>query len=109
MHPEQRFTAMVIQIARQLGYRIELSRDGRDQIDFGTKKLHAGHLARLFPDALTTDVDVARLIERVAPGRPCTHPPMRQIIGIMLERPDVGDLLEAVRLSAGVNLQPGRL
>ena len=62
-----------------MGYWIEPSRNGV-QIDFGHKKLHEGHLRALFPDILAKGVNVAKLIETVAPGRPCVHRPMREII-----------------------------
>lgn len=77
---DQRFIRDVVETARQRGFKIETNRDGLVQIDFGNKKLHAGHLSRLFPDILEAGADVAGLIERVAPGRPCTHRPMREII-----------------------------
>ena len=76
---------LFVRIARQQGFRIETSRNGQVQIDFGHKKLHAGHLAQLFPEILRPGASIARLIDRVAPGRPCTHRPTRQIIGQMLD------------------------
>jgi len=81
----QQFIDRFIQIARQLGFRIETSRNGQVQVDFGHKKLHAGHLSRLFPDVLQPDMNVVKLIEQVAPGRPCTHRPTRQIIALMAQ------------------------
>jgi hypothetical protein len=74
------FVELVIEIARRLGFKIETNRDGVLQIDFGYKKLHAGHLRKLFPRILQKDVNVAKLVEEVAPGRPCTHKPMREIV-----------------------------
>ena len=62
------------------GYRIETNRNGQTQIDFGHKKLHSGHLEQLFVAILKPGANVARVIESVAPGRPCTHRPMREIL-----------------------------
>lgn len=74
------FVEQVVEIARWTGFKIETNRDGLPQIDFGHKKLHAGHLLRVFPEILEKDANVAMVIERVAPGRPCTHKPMREIV-----------------------------
>lgn len=76
---EDQFVDAVVWHASNLGYKIEATRNGR-QIAFGTKRLHEGHLRALFPSILTDAANVAGLIEAVAPGRPCTHKPMRQII-----------------------------
>src|SRR3954452_12641563 len=70
----------VTDIARKRGYPIGTNRDGLTQIDFGTKKLHAAHLTAMFPEILKDGVYIPSLIEKVAPGRPCTHKPMREII-----------------------------
>lgn len=78
---EEEFIVEVIRVAREQGYKIELStRNGLPQIDFGKKKLHAGHLAKMYPAVLSDQIRLARLIESVAPGRPCAHRPMREII-----------------------------
>lgn len=69
----------VCEIALRQGYTVEDSRNGR-QIDFGKKKLHEGHLRSLYPFILSPGVHVGQLIEEVAPGRPCSHRPMREII-----------------------------
>jgi bifunctional DNase/RNase len=66
----------VIEEARLLGYEIEDSKNG-PQIDFGCKKLHEKHLRKLFP---IIGVSIKDAIEQVAPGRPCVHVPMREII-----------------------------
>jgi len=50
------------------------------QIVFDYKKLHAGHIQQLYPDILTRTEELPKLIEKVAPGKPCTHRPMREII-----------------------------
>jgi hypothetical protein len=76
----QKFSNEVVQISRQMGFKIETNRDGLTQIDFGNKKLHVGHLEKLYPKILAPDADVAKVIEAVAPGRPCTHKPMKDIV-----------------------------
>jgi hypothetical protein len=70
----------VFQIARSNGYPMEINRQGLRQIDFGHKKLHEGHMDQLYPQILAPRAHIPSLIERVAPGRPCTHKPMRLII-----------------------------
>lgn len=81
-----KFIEHVVRISRKKGFNIETNRDGLAQIDFGNKKLHAQHLRRLFPEILQDGANVSRLIEKVAPGRPCTHKPMKEIIA------EIGDL-----------------
>ena len=70
---------MIIHGARKKGYTIEDSENGR-QINFGHKKLHEGHLAELCPDIFRPDAHIPTLINKVAPGRPCAHKPMREIV-----------------------------
>jgi hypothetical protein len=78
---KEQFINEIIRAARENGYKIESSaRTGETKIDFGNKKLHAGHLAGLYPAALSPHADIASLIESLAPGRPCTHKPMKEII-----------------------------
>jgi hypothetical protein len=74
------FVNLVIEIARLNGWRIETNRHGLTQIDFGHKKLHARHLEDMFPAILQDAASVPAIIEKVAPGRPCTFKPMRHII-----------------------------
>jgi hypothetical protein len=75
------FVNEVIRIAVESGFRIENNRrNGLPQIDFGHKKLHAGHLEQLYPNILSSTAIISDLIEQVAPGRPCTHKPMREIL-----------------------------
>jgi hypothetical protein len=69
----------VIRIAVDMGYTLERSRNGR-QIDFGNKKLHEGHLRKLYPRILQSRASIHTLVEEVAPGRPCAHKPMREIV-----------------------------
>jgi len=71
----------VFRIAREKGHLIETNqRNGLAQIDFGLKKLHLGHIEKLYPDVLMENAKVNKLIESVAPGRPCSHKPFREII-----------------------------
>ena len=77
---QQEFINQVVRNARAKGFKIEANRNGQLQIDFGYKKLHSGHLAQLFPEILFRDANAAKLIDAVAPGRPCTHKPMREIV-----------------------------
>lgn len=77
------FIVKVIECARNQGFVIEINRDGLLQIDFGNKKLHQKHLNELFPDILNPKVSISNLIEQVAPGRPCSHKPMKEIISII--------------------------
>ena len=79
MMTESEFVTVVLQEAEQQGYEIEDSRNGR-QIDFGHKKLHEGHLRTLYPEILEEDAHVPTLVDAVAPGRPCSHRPMREIL-----------------------------
>ena len=77
---EDEFVARVIEVARENGFQIEDSRNGK-QIDFGNKKLHENHLGALFDLGILNGTrGVADLIDRVAPGRPCTHKPMKDIL-----------------------------
>ncbi len=82
----QEFIYQVIRKARANGFKVETNRNDQEQIDFGNKKLHSGHLARLFPKILNRDANVAKLIDEVAPGRPCTHKPMREIVAQLSQR-----------------------
>ena len=54
------------------------------KIDFGHKKFHTAHLKQLYPDILSPTAKVTALISKVAPGRPCTHKPMREIVSEIL-------------------------
>lgn len=79
------FIELLIAEAVKRGYVLERTRNGR-QIDFGNKKLHEGHFRSLFPSILSPNANVRELIENVAPGRPCTHRPMREIICTLTSR-----------------------
>lgn len=76
----QQFIDLVVEISRRKGFKVETNRDGLRQIDCGNKKLHVGHLQKMFPEILQSDSDISKMIEKVAPGRPCTHKPMKGII-----------------------------
>jgi hypothetical protein len=84
MITENEFIDAVIEEALEMGYSVEASRNGR-QIDFGNKKLHEKHLRDLYPTILTDGEDVAAVIDRIAPGRPCTHRPMKDIIAKIID------------------------
>ena len=74
------FANLVVTTARNKGWRIETNRDGLTQIDFGNKKLHTCHLEAMFPGIFAEGASISAVIDKVAPGRPCTHKPMREII-----------------------------
>lgn len=74
------FINSVFELAKANGYSVELNRNGQEQADFGHKKLHSGHLSRLYPHILSQGVNVSALIDQVAPGRPCSHGPMKDIL-----------------------------
>lgn len=79
MISEEEFVDAVFETAPFLGYVCETSRNGR-QVILGHKKLHEGHMRMLHPKILDPDAHIPSLIEAVAPGRPCAHRPMREII-----------------------------
>ncbi|MBC8730029.1 hypothetical protein [Paraburkholderia sp. UCT2] len=80
------FVTAVLDAARNRGFRVERNRDGLNQICFNEKSrksLHQGHLERLFPAILQAGLSKSQmnaLIDGVAPGRPCTHRGMREIV-----------------------------
>ena len=74
------FVDLIVTIARKIGCRVEINRNGITQIDFGNKKLHAQHLEAMFPEILYDRVFIAAIIDKVAPGSPCTYRLMRAII-----------------------------
>jgi hypothetical protein len=74
------FVARVLEIAKELNFPLETNRNGLRQIDFGHKKLHENHLRQLFPSILEPNAYISKLVENVAPGRPCTHKPLRETI-----------------------------
>ena len=80
------FVTAVLEVARQRGLRVYVNREGLDQICFNEKSkksLHQGHLQQLHPAILQIGLSRSQmntLIEQVAPGRPCTHRGMRDIV-----------------------------
>jgi hypothetical protein len=79
MMTQSEFVDAIVETARSKGYSIANSRHGR-QIDFGHKKLHEGHLRQLYPGILAKGARIPSLIDAIAPGRPCSHRPMREIV-----------------------------
>ena len=81
MIKQEALIEQIVRVARKHGYKIDShARTGEVQIDFGNKKLHAGHLKAILPGVLSNTTSIAKLIDSVVPGRPCSHRPMRQII-----------------------------
>ena len=74
------FIEDVIRTAEQRGHEVKINRDGLRQIDFDHKQLHEEHLKSLFPAILASGANISFLIESVAPGRPCAHRPMKEIL-----------------------------
>lgn len=75
------FIEDVFRIAQEHEYKIKTNyRSKLKQIDFGVKKLRLDHIKKLYPDALFPWTNINKLIETVAPGRPCAHKPFRKII-----------------------------
>jgi hypothetical protein len=79
------FIDKVLQLAKENGWTLEHTQAGLRQIDFGHKKLHENHLKALYPTILEPKAHIPSLINKVAPGRPCTHKPMRIIITKVME------------------------
>ena len=83
------FVTAVFEAARKRGLRVHVNREGLDQICFNEKSkksLHRGHLEQLHPAILRRGLSRSQmnaLIEKVAPGRPCTHRGMREIVGAL--------------------------
>lgn len=83
------FVTAVLEAARKRGLRVYVNRDGLDQICFNEKSrksLHRGHLEQLHPAILRSGLSRSQmnaLIEQVAPGRPCTHRGMRDIVALL--------------------------
>ena len=77
---EKQFVDTVINLAKKYGYPVRMNRYNQRQINFGHKQLHAGHLSKLYPRILKESANIGELIEIIAPGRPCTHKPMKEII-----------------------------
>jgi len=90
MYTSDDFLKDVFRIAEEKGYIIETTQGkGYKQINFGHKKLHANHISKLFPYVLENGANVNKLIEKIAPGRPCTHKPFREIVNIIKQNNDL--------------------
>lgn len=82
---ENEFVQRVFEIALQHGLSVESRRSGMS-ICFNSnsnKWLNESHLRKLFPGVLEPGLSVQalnRMIDSVAPGRPCTHVGFREII-----------------------------
>ena len=85
MMNQDEFVDAVLAEASRGGYKIEGSRNGR-QVDFGHKKLHEQHLRALYPEILAHGASVSALIDEVAPGRPCSHRPMKTILAALTRK-----------------------
>ncbi len=89
---KQNFVEAVLLAARERGLRVEPNRNGQQQICFNEKSkksLHVRHLEDLHPAILDPDLSVTEvnaLIQKVAPGRPCTHRGMREIVETIRRR-----------------------
>ena len=61
--------------ASNMGYEIESCQrgefKGERQIDFGNKKLHAGHIRRVYPVVKRKSTICYEEFEKIVPGRPC--------------------------------------
>ena len=77
---KMQFINKVIKQARLNGYKVNFNKNDLQQIDFGNKTLHTDQIGELFPQVLVEGVRIDKEIEKVAPGRPCTHAPMKDII-----------------------------
>lgn len=67
------------EVAKAIGHEIEICKSGpfRDekQIDFGNKKLHAGHIRVLYPLVIEKGYPISyEDFENKVPGRPCAVP-----------------------------------
>ena len=81
MKTRKEYVSDVARIAQEHGHTIQVCRGKGDlQVDFGHKKLRFEHIRRMYPEVLYEHADIARLIDRVAPGRPCAHAPFRRIV-----------------------------
>ena len=86
MHRNE-FVQAVIAGAGRRALPVSYNRNGRASILFNAKSkksLHADHLAALFDrgyaDPERTPAERNALVKLVAPGRPCTHRGLREIV-----------------------------
>lgn len=80
MLEKKEFIKNTFRLARKMKFKVETNQNDQEQIDFGNKKLTVAQLSLMHPDILMPGADVAKIIEKVAPGRPCTHKPMKEIV-----------------------------
>ncbi len=80
MITKDKFLKAAIFNARKMKYKIQTNRNNQEQIDFGNKTLTTDHLSLMYPAILQPDADIPKIINKVAPGRPCTHKPMKEIV-----------------------------
>ncbi|KHJ64707.1 hypothetical protein [Burkholderia glumae] len=79
------FRSRVFELARERRLSVDVMRDGKLRIWFNLKSkkfLHVDHIDALYGLLRRPGLDRAAIraeIERVAPGRPCTHRGMREI------------------------------
>ncbi|WP_186016165.1 hypothetical protein [Burkholderia gladioli] len=79
------FRSRVFELARERRLAVDTMCDGKQRIWFNLKSkkfLHVDHIDALFALLRQPGLDRATIraeIERVAPGRPCTHRGMREI------------------------------
>jgi hypothetical protein len=81
MYTFNEFQSDILRIAKSHGYEVGcLLGTDIPQVDFGHKKLHGKHFRALFPSVLADNANINKLIENIAPGRPCSHLPFRKIV-----------------------------
>ncbi|MDR8087841.1 hypothetical protein KPB05_10245 [Burkholderia gladioli] len=79
------FRSRVFELARERRLAVDAMRDGKQRIWFNLKSkkfLHVDHIDALFELLRKPGLGRATIraeIERVAPGRPCTHRGMHEI------------------------------
>jgi len=83
MITKEKYVKAAIFNARKMKYKIQTNRDNIEQIDFGNKTLTSTHLSLTYPEILRPDADIPKIIDKVAPGRPCTHKPMKEIVALI--------------------------
>lgn len=76
--------------ANKKRHRLEICAKGEakglPQIDFGHKKLHYIHVAKLY-DYIKDKHDISlKEFEKIVPGRPCAYKPFRNISKILLKK-----------------------
>lgn len=84
------FVDLVMVLAVEQGLTVEERRPGLSVCfnQNSDKWLSENHLRQLFPAIIEdglSDSEINRLIEAVAPGRPCTHVGMRKILSRLHE------------------------